>query len=141
MTLLICAFSIKSYSQQVEHPITLICDTDKLKNMKPKNAYKACYFQGQTESDSRKFTVTGNLNDTFVWNGKASSGTDELNITKIKYEKGTKIFKNDSIEGTNTVRAVAKKSTKNKDPYTYIIYFKVNNKKKYHIDPKVRIRE
>jgi len=141
MILLIYAFSFSSYGQQVERTITLICDTDQLKNAKPKDAYKFCHFQGQTESDSRDYTASGDIEDTFIWEGKASSGSGKLKITKIKYERGTKVFSKDSIQGTQTVRAVAKHSTKGKDPYKYIIYFKLNKKKKYFIDPKLKIGE
>jgi hypothetical protein len=140
MTILIYAFSFSSYGQQVERTITLVCNTAKLKDMKPKNAHRVCYFNGYPGSDPRQFTVNAVVEDTLIWNGKPLSGSDELNITKIKYEKGTKIFDKDSIEGTKTVKAVAKYSTKGKKPYTYKIYFKINNtKKQYFIDPKVSV--
>jgi len=140
ITLLLCVYSFNTYGQQTEHTITLKCHIDHLKE--GKDPYKFCKFEGQTETDTREFTVTGKVGDTFIWTGQAHSGSDELNITKIKYEKGTKIFDQDLIEGTKTVKAVAKFNTKGKDPYTYKISFKINDSgKTYHIDPKVKIVE
>lgn len=137
--LLVFTFGFNSFGQ-VERTATLICDTNKLINMQPKNAHKVCYFEGQEAgSDPRQYVINGNLGDTIIWKGKPASGSDELNITKIKYEKGTKIFEKDSIEGSKTVRAVAKFRTKDKPDYTYLIYFKVNGRKQYFIDPKVKI--
>ena len=137
---LLCLFSFDSYSQEVERTITLKCHINRLKENK--DPYTVCKFEGQTEPDTREFTVTGNVGDSFIWKGEPYSGSDELDITKIKYEKGTQIFDNESIEGTKTVKAVAKFNTKEKDPYTYKISFKINGTgKTYHIDPKVKIIE
>ena len=61
---------------------------------------------------------------------------------KSNMKKEHKIFDDDSIEGTKTVKATAKFNTKDKDPYTYKISFKINGTgKTYHIDPKVKIVE
>lgn len=140
VTLALLSFSNTSFGQALERTVTLKCYIDSLKQQK--DPYKVCKFEGQTETDTRQFTVTGNVGDSFIWKGEAYSGSDKINITKIKYEKGTKIFDNDSIEGTKTVKAVAKYNTNGKAPYTYKISFKINGKgKTYHIDPKVRIVE
>ncbi len=140
VTIALLSFSNTSFGQALEHTVTLKCHIDSLKQKK--DPYKVCKFEGQTETDTRQFTVTGKVGDSFIWKGEAYSGSDELNITKIKYEKGTRIFANDSIEGTKTVKAVAKFNTKGKAPYTYKISFKINGRgKTYHIDPKVKIVE
>jgi len=138
VTIALLSFSNNSFGQAQEHTIILKCHINRL--LENKDPYRVCKFEGQTETDTREFTVTGNVGDTFVWKGEAYSGSDELDITKIKYEKGTKIFDEESIDGTKTVKAVAKFNTKGKDPYTYKISFKINGKgKTYHIDPKVKI--
>jgi len=140
VTIALLSFSNATFAQGQEHTITLKCHINRLQENN--DPYKVCKFEGQTETDTRQFTVTGNVGDTFIWKGEAYAGSDELNITKIKYEKGTEIFDKESHEGTKTVKAVAKFKTKNKDPYTYKISFKINGKgKTYHIDPKVKIVE
>ena len=140
VTIALLSFSNTVFAQAQEHTVILKCHINRLQENK--DPYTVCKFEGQTETDSRQFTVTGKVGDSFVWKGEAYSGSDELNITKIKYEKGTKIFDEESIEGTKTVKAVAKFNTKDKDPYTYKISFKINgNGRTYHIDPKVRIVE
>ena len=139
-TIALLSLSNTTFGQAKEHTITLKCHINRLQENK--DPYKVCKFNGQTESDTRQFTVTGNVGDTFIWKGEAYSGSDELNITKIKYEKGTKIFDKDLNEGTKTVKAVAKFNTKGKDPFTYKISFRINGKgRTYHIDPKVKIVE
>ena len=138
VTIALLSFSNTSFGQAQERIITLKCHINRLQENK--DPYKVCKFEGQTETDTRQFTVTGNVGDSFVWKGEAYSGSDELDITKIKYEKGTKIFDEESIDGTKTVKAVAKFNTNGKDPYTYKISFKINGKgRTYHIDPKVKI--
>ena len=138
VTIALLSFSNTSFGQAQERTITLKCHINRLQENK--DPYKVCIFQGQTETDTRQFTVTGNVGDSFIWKGEAYSGSDELDITKIKYEKGTKIFDEESIDGTKTVKAVAKFNTTGKEPYTYRISFKINGKgRTYHIDPKVKI--
>ena len=140
VTIALLTFNNKTFGQAQEHIVTLKCHVNRLQENK--DPYTVCKFEGQTETDTRQFTVTGNVGDSFIWKGEAYSGSDELNITKIKYEKGTKIFDKESIEGTKKVKAVAKFNTKGKDPYTYKISFKINGKgRTYHIDPKVKIVE
>lgn len=140
VTIGLLAFSNTTFGQTQEHIITLKCHINRLQENK--DPYTVCKFEGQTETDTREFTVTGKVGDSFVWKGEAYSGSDELNITKIKYERGTKIFDKEPNEGTKTVKAIAKFNTKGKDPYTYKISFKINGKRRtYHIDPKVKIVE
>ena len=138
VTIALLVFSNTTFGQAQELTITLKCHINRLQENK--DPYKVCKFEGQTETDTREFTVTGKVGDSLVWKGEAYSGSDEINITRIKYEKGTKIFDEEPIVKAKTIKAVAKFKTKENDPYTYKISFKINGRgKTYHIDPKVRI--
>jgi len=129
-------FSTISFAQTT-HTVTLVCDTDNIKHEDP---YKVCYFVNQGEgTDTREFTIVANVGDTIKWQGITLSD-DNLEIRKIKYEKGTNVFDKDEIGGSTTVVAAIKKSTMDKPDYTYKISFKVNGRgTMYSIDPVIRV--
>ena len=106
VTIALLVFSNTTFGQAQELTITLKCHINRLQENK--DPYKVCKFEGQTETDTREFTVTGKVGDSLVWKGEAYSGSDEINITRIKYEKGTKIFDEEPIVKAKTVKAVAK---------------------------------
>jgi hypothetical protein len=131
------SFSYTSFSQAVEHTVTLVCNTEELKTKQP---YEACYFAEDPDVDPREFLITVNVGDIITWEGQSESGEDSIDIKKIKWDHGTKIFDKDFIDGIETVTGTVKHDTKNKKDFKYTIQFKVNDSgKKHKIDPKVKV--
>ena len=131
------AFNNSSFAQVQEHLVTLVCDTDQLKTEKP---FEACYFAQNPEVDPRDYEITVNVGDVIIWEGQAASGEDKIDIKKIKWDHGTKIFAKDFIDGIETVTGTVKHDTENKEDFKYTIQFRVNDSRKmYKIDPKVKV--
>lgn len=131
------SFSHTSFSQVEEHTVTLVCKTDQLKTKKP---YEACYFAQAPNVDPREFLITVNVRDIIIWEGQSESGEDKIDIKKIKWDHGTKIFDKDFTDGIETVTDTVKHDTRNKEDFKYTIQFKVNDSRKmYKIDPKVKV--
>jgi hypothetical protein len=131
-------FSGFTYAQnQIE--ATLICNVTALQN--GTDAYEACRFLDQEPgTDTRDYTIYAEIGDTIIWSGQSTDGSAAIDINKIKYERGTEVFKNPFKDGTSTVVRTIKHSTKGKEDYKYEITLKINNKgKPFYIDPKVRV--
>lgn len=137
--IIITLFSISNtaIAQAQEHTVTLVCNSDELKT---KKTHEACYFAQDPDVDPREFLITVNVGDVILWEGQSVSGEDRIDIKKIKWDKGTKIFDKDFIDGIETVTGTVKYDTKDKKDFKYTIQFKVNDSEKmYKIDPKVRV--
>jgi len=136
---IITLFSISntSIAQAQEHTVTLVCNSDELRT---KKTHEACYFAQDPDVDPREFLITVDVGDVILWDGQSVSGEDRIDIKKIKWDKGTKIFDEDFIDGIETVVGTVKYDTKDKKDFKYTIQFKVNDSEKmYKIDPKVRV--
>jgi len=150
---LVFLFSAFGFSQATI-TIKLIVDTA---NFDKDNLPSSCRFEA-TWSDSNKvvkstpgdlegFLIDAFAEDTIIWVGQSSSSDITIiDITKIKYKKGTRIFKNKTNYGKNhdgsrkeTVKTKVVDSTKGKPDYKYDLSFKINKGNTHKIDPKIRI--
>ena len=129
-----------------KHTITLNVNT---KIVTKRNLCKTSSF-GQVDSISNEdYTVIVNPGDSITWKGFSTWSTDDIvNITKIKYKKGSHIFKKDDLTGNGRVKEKVKgkvlDSVKEGSEYEYKIFFTVihNGKKRngtFSIDPKIQI--
>jgi len=138
IAILLLSFSIKSYGQAQTHTVTLHVNTAEINQ---RNMSTTCNF-GQAEGISNEdFTIEVNVGDTIIWQGvSSSSDTDVVDITKIKYERGTNVFNGEEYDGTSTIVGKVLRETGGQD-YKYILSFKINGKRAtYSIDPKVIVR-
>ena len=124
-----------------ERTITLYVDTE---NIKKPNSNNYCNF-GQTDGSSNEdYTIKVKVGDEITWEGVSTSDpkNDKVNIVLIKYKKGTKVFKKDSINGKKKVTGKVLYDTENKADYKYEIKFTVirnGKEKKFKIDPKLMV--
>jgi len=139
LSLVFILFMATSAYSQNQIEVTLSCDVAALKAGTP--AYEACSFVDQEPgTDTREYTIYAEIGDTIIWRGESTDGSAAIDINKIKYERGTEVFKNPFKDGTSTVVRTIKNSTKGKKDYKYEITFKIDNKgKPFYIDPKVRV--
>ncbi len=100
--------------------------------------YQVCQFTDQAPgTDTREYTIYAEVGDTIIWGGESSDGSAAIDIRKIKYHKGTNVFKKKELDGETTVVGEVQEKTNGK-PYKYKIYFKIDNTgKMYSIDPKI----
>ncbi len=154
---IIFLFSTFGFSQATI-TITLIVDTD---NFDPDDLPASCRFEA-TWSDSDKivkstpgdlegFLIDAFVEDTIIWEGESSDPENVIvDIRKIKYKKGARIFKNKANDGKKRngskkekVKTKVLKSTKGKPDYKYDLSFKLKGANRangnYKIDPKIRI--
>jgi hypothetical protein len=107
--------------------ITLHVDTGNVDN---KNTGETCDF-GQQEGTNEEYTVVVNVGDVITWEGVSSTApeTDVVDITKIKYVKGTNIFGKDLLPGNRPHKISSKvlTSTATAGDYKYEISFTVTN--------------
>lgn len=124
-----------SYSQN-QIRATLKCNVAALQADNP--PYQVCQFVDQEPgTDTRDYTIYAEVGDTIIWDGQSSDGNAAINITKIKYDRGTNVFNNREIDGETTVVGTVQNNTEG-NPYKYKISFKINDTRRtYTIDPKV----
>lgn len=150
---LIFFFSAFSFSQATI-TIKLLVDTG---NFDENDLSKSCSFEATWSNSDKVVRSNGNLedftieafeDDTIIWEGvSTSSNSTIIDITKIKYKKGSRIFKNKTNCGkkrdgskNETVKIKILKNTKGKPDYKYKIAFKINHKGATHkIDPKLKV--
>jgi len=131
----IFAFCNSSYGQN-QFELTLKCNVAALEA--GNQAYEVCQFVDQEPgTDTRDYTIYAEVGDTIIWDGESSDGNAAIDITKIKYGKGTNVFNDKELDGETTVVGIIQRNTDGK-PYKYKISFKINNTgKTYSIDPKI----
>ena len=152
VTSLILLFSAFGFSQTTI-TITLIVDTDTFE----RDDWRAsCHFEAEwadtghvitNNGDLEDFLVEAFVDDTIIWEGESSSSEHVIvDITKIKYKKGTRIFKNKTNDGKKPngskkekVKTKALYSTQDKPDYKYDLTFKIKHLGSFTIDPKMRI--
>ena len=150
---LIFLFSTFGFSQAFI-TITLIVDTDKVNSG---NLQETCHFEARwsdsnivmksTPGDLEGFLVDAFVGDNIIWEGKSSSSESVIvDIKKIKYKKGSRIFNNGSHTGAKPrgskkekVKAKVAFSTEGEADYKYDLDFKIKHVGKFTIDPKLRI--
>ena len=140
---ILLSFSNTSFAQETIY-VTLNVDTDEVKT---EGTHTYCSFEGQSKSmDTREYTVNANVGDVIVWNAVSSSSErDEVKITAINYEGGTKVFSSDRMSGQDgVVSGTINKSTAGKADYKYTVSFKIMSNGNlrpgtFHIDPKIKV--
>ena len=136
--ILLLSFSINSYGQAQTHTVILHVNTAEITNQ---NISTTCNFGQEEGISNEEFTIEVNVGDIIIWQGVSStSDTDVVDITKIKYERGTNVFNIDEIDGISTVVGTVLRPTGNQDN-KYKISFKINGTgATYAIDPKVIVK-
>ena len=151
-------FSQTSPSEPARDPITititLIVDTE---NFDPCDLDNSCQFEvkrsdgvdvpiysGEKLID---FLVEGIIDDEIIWQAKPKSASiGKVNIKKIDYNKGTRIFKKKDHSSvlSKRIKVKALYCTDGKPDYKYDLSFKIKKAGKangeYIIDPKIKIR-
>jgi len=127
------------------HRITLYVNTKYLKNKRDANKYAYANFGQDPRISNKDYTVLVNLNDDIEWVGVSSSDpdTDQVYITKIKYENKEKLLNCDDIDGEIVVKAKVTKG-KGGDEEKYTLHFKIVSPANpqngsFNIDPILRI--
>jgi hypothetical protein len=118
-----------SYAQQTA---TLKCDISKLKKG---NEAEVCHFEEAPNDNPETYTIEAILEEEITWSGK-----DGIQITKVKWYKGTKIFNGNNPSGNGVIKAQPKKITEEDKPYRYKLKFNVNGEGNYKIDPIIKVR-
>ena len=142
-----CGDRIKPIEHTVignKHIITLNVDT---KRITKKNLDKTSNFGQHDTISNVDYTVIVKPGDSITWQGISTWSKDDIvNITKIKYKKGTHIFKKDSLIGNGRVKEKVKgkvlDSIKEGSEYKYKIFFTVihngnSRNGTFSIDPKL----
>ncbi len=136
---LVFIFSFGMAVGQETHKITLHVDTGALHNSQ--NADADSYFTTGPEtevlenSSAENFTILVDVGDNIVWNGVSTSGSEAVNIKKIKYKRGARIFSSDEVDGEANVEATIIRGSTAKG-YVYTIQFQVGESNRvYSIDP------
>ncbi|MCJ7468208.1 MAG: hypothetical protein MUO53_16130 [Maribacter sp.] len=130
---------------QTTHYVTLHVNTEELQNNQ--NAAAVSYFtvDEATEvlnNDSpESFTILVNVGDNIVWNGLATAPSGEaVEIKKIKYKRGGRIFSNEDIEGEVSVSALVIRDSGD-EGYIYTIQFWLGDSNRvYTIDPVIKTK-
>ncbi|GGZ87059.1 hypothetical protein [Algibacter mikhailovii] len=135
--------------------ISLVVDT---KNFDPTDWQKSCHFEAKRSDSVRvnpsvpgqleDFNVNAWPGDIIIWKGKPSYFfKNTVNIKKVKYNKGDRIFKHKdhgSPFWSKKVDAKVMGGAKDGSDYEYDIIFKIKRAKRanghYKIDPKISIR-
>ena len=114
------------------------------------NAWRSCWFEGQSEGDDpRTFLTVADLEEVLEWKGQSKNGNDEIYIRMIQRERGPNVFNRDSISassGQRSIRATVRNPTERNNQgnptrdYKYKIFFTINgtNGPRYVIDPIIR---
>ncbi len=145
-------FFAEVLNAQETHTVTLIVDTA---NFDRNNPASSCALRSESPNtgvvesngDLENFTVTMQEGDLVVWEGISSSNPEDLvHLKKIKYEKGTKIFNKDRLDGKpqsgkgDIVEGKTISNTKNKEDFKYTMLFKVDSQNgTFKIDPKIKV--
>jgi hypothetical protein len=140
-----------SYSQET-HTVTLIVNTA---NFDRNNIDASCSIKAESPStgvlrsqgDLQNFTLVVNERDSIVWEGVSSSEPgNAIHIKRIKYEKGTKIFNKDRLDGKaragkgDIVRGKPIRTTINTEDFKYSLLFKIDSENgTFKIDPKIKV--
>ena len=152
VTSLIFLFSVFGFSQTTI-TITLIVDTDTFERA---DWQSSCSFEAEwadtgdvitSNGDLEDFLVEASVDDTIIWEGVSSSSESVIvDITKIKYKRGARIFKNKTNYGKKLngskkekVKTKVLYSTNDKPDYKYDLSFKIKHLGSFKIDPKMRI--
>lgn len=139
--------------------VTLIVD---IENFDPDNWQKSCSFKAEwldsgkicesTPGKLEEFCICGHKDDTIIWEGKIidklnpDSDNGIVNIKKIKYKRGSRIFKKKGHGWIFSKKVDAKvvHGEKASLDYEYDLKFKIKRTEdangKYTIDPKISIR-
>jgi hypothetical protein len=145
LTLIFVVLLCSGIYGQVSHYVTLNVNTDELRNNQ--NAAAVSYFtvDEATEvinNDSPvNFTILVDVGDNVVWNGVSTSSSNEaVEIKKIKYKRGPRIFSNDDMDGEVSVSAIIIRGTGD-EGYVYTIQFRVGDSNRvYTIDPIIKTK-
>lgn len=139
---LLLFLSENSLAQEL-HTITLYVNTSALVQDRDVNQY--ANFGQEAGISNEDYTVLVNLNDDIEWVGVSSSDpdTDQVYITKIKYENKEKLLNCDDIDGEIVVKAKVTKG-KGGDEEKYTLHFKIVSPANpqngsFNIDPILRI--
>lgn len=146
-------FSLFAYSQETI-TITLMVDTQ---SFNPEYPLESCSLQAEysksgeilrASENLENFSVSATIDDNIVWEGvSTSSARTRVDITKIRGENDSRIFRNRTNYGRLTeinphkiVESKIMYSTKDKPDYKYSIYFNINNSEDtFVIDPKIKV--
>ncbi|WP_282121958.1 hypothetical protein [Algibacter mikhailovii] len=140
-------------SDPITITITLIVDTE---NFDPNDLDKSCHFEVK-RSDGLKvplqtgvklidFLVKGKVDDEIIWQARPKPGSiGKVNIKKIRYQNGTRIFrkKDHGWFLSKRIKVKALYNSKGRPDYKYDLRFKIKKagkaNGKYTIDPKMKI--